>query len=215
MNHFELETFGLTDHENVRRRALSKYGAIGESLAKNYLGALLLPLYPPNKPVNTPHESGKKSQFSHSAIAFVHAGLSPSAYKKLLPFPTRINSIAKGLVGHLQDFLLMNVRNLRFSMGSRVVLVLCDVQLILCIARELDPEQELLCDQKQGPLWYRGLARGPDCAEVERMLNDIGARRIVVGHTRNEKVCPGVYPEAYQLRQYHRGSLRTATERSL
>ncbi len=127
VNPKELRMFGLTDHENVRRRALTKYGAIGKSLADNYLGALLLPLYPSNKPVNTPYDSGQESQFSHSAIAFVHAGLSPSTYKKLLPFPTHINSIAKGLVEHLQDFLLTNVKNLRFGMGSHVFFVLCDI----------------------------------------------------------------------------------------
>jgi hypothetical protein len=71
--------------------------------------------------------------------------------------------------------------------------------LILCAARELTPEQELLCDQEQGPLWYRGLAKAKssDCPQIERMLKDIGARRIVVGHTRNEMVCPGTYPDAY------------------
>ena len=198
MNPEELETFGSTDHENVRRRALSKYGQIGKSLANNYLGALLLPLYP-NRPVNTPyeHEQGEESQFSHSAIAFMHAGLCPSTYKELLPFPTRINTIAKGLVARLQDFLLTNVKNLPFtSMGSHFVF-LAVMFLIPCVGQDLTPEQKLLCDKKEGALWYRGLAGSPDCAKVEKMLKEIGARRIVVGHTRNEKVCPGVCPDTY------------------
>src|SRR6266576_3526095 len=93
---------------------------------------------------------------------------------------------------------------------------LCCVILILWVAREkVTPKEELLCGKERGLLWYRGLARNPDCAKVERMLKVIGARRIVVGHTRNEKMCPGAYPDAYRLRQYHRESLRTATERSL
>ncbi len=125
----ELKTFGLINHEKQRRRALTSDGSIGKSLANNYLGALLLPLYPPNKPVNTPYEAGKESQFSHSAIAFVHGGLSPSIYEKLLPFPTRINSIAKGLVQSLQKFLSTNTEKLRFGMGFHVVFfsVPCDV----------------------------------------------------------------------------------------
>ena len=97
VNPEELETFGSKDHENYRRRVLSS-GSIGRSLANNFLGALLLTLYPPDKPVNTPYEPEKQSQFSHSAIAFMHAGLDPSNYEKLLPFPARINSIAKDLV---------------------------------------------------------------------------------------------------------------------
>jgi hypothetical protein len=130
VNPEELKMFGLTDHENVRRQALTRNGLIGKSLADNYLGALLLPLYPPDRPVNTPyeHEPGKEPQFSHSAIAFMHAGLCPSTYKKLLPFPERINSIAQGLVEDLQGFISTNTGNRRFdSMGFHVVLLLCDI----------------------------------------------------------------------------------------
>ena len=69
--------------------------------------------------------------------------------------------------------------------------------LILCVAKYLlTPWQTLLCN-KDGPLWSRGLAAEPNCDEVEEMLNDIGARRIVVGHTMNQKVCPGVCPDSY------------------
>jgi hypothetical protein len=139
VNPEELKTFGETGHENInvlrdlRRQALSS-GAIGKSLAHNYLGALLLPL-DPSKPVNTPYEQEKvESQFSHSAIAFVHGGLRPAGkekrgYKKLLPFPTRINSIAQDLVQHLQSFLAGNIKRLRFGMASHIVLfsILSDV----------------------------------------------------------------------------------------
>ena len=122
VNPAELKTFGEKDPENVRRNALTPGGLIGKYLANDYLGALLLPLYP-NKPVNTPYGQEKESQpqFSHSAIAFVHAGLSPSTYKELLPFPTKINSVAKGLVNRLQKFLLTDAGEEPFGMGSHVV----------------------------------------------------------------------------------------------
>ena len=122
VNPAELKTFGEKDPENVRRNALTSDGLIGKYLANDYLGALLLPLYP-NKPVNTPYGQEKESQpqFSHSAIAFVHAGLSPSTYKKLLPFPTAINSMAKGLVNRLQELLLTDAGKEPLGMGSHVV----------------------------------------------------------------------------------------------
>ena len=128
MNPEELKTFGEKDPENVRRNALTSDGLIGKYLANDYLGALLLPLYP-SKAVNTPYDREKepRSQFSHSAIAFVHAGLCPSTYKKLGKFPTRINSIAKDLVKRLQDFLSTNTGNQPFGMGSHVVFLPCDV----------------------------------------------------------------------------------------
>ena len=63
----------------------------------------------------------------------------------------------------------------------------------------LTAREKLLCHKGRGPLWYRGLAErhGPDCAEVEKMLKKIGARRIVIGHTPNGEVCPGVYSDTY------------------
>ncbi len=69
--------------------------------------------------------------------------------------------------------------------------------MVLCIGeKDLTNEQTLLCDTVRGPLWYRGLATtSPNCDKVEKMLKVIGARRIVVGHTPNERVCPGVCPD--------------------
>ena len=67
--------------------------------------------------------------------------------------------------------------------------------LVLCVEQEgtLNPPQKLFWDAK-GPLWYRGLADSPNCGEVEKMLKNIGARRMVVGHTRDDEVRPGVIP---------------------
>jgi hypothetical protein len=110
----ELKTFKTEgDLEQTKRNRMEKLsiGFIGQAWANNYFAALLLPLYPPDKVVNTPYDPGKKgkSRFSHSAIAFVHGGLCPETYEQLLPFPEKINSIAKGLVARLQERLKRGV----------------------------------------------------------------------------------------------------------
>ena len=69
--------------------------------------------------------------------------------------------------------------------------------MVLCIDDEhLLPDEKLFWDYKNGPLLYRGYSRKSDvdCTEVEKILKEIGARRIIVGHT-PKKVCPGVCPD--------------------
>lgn len=49
----------------------------------------------------------------------------------------------------------------------------------------METEPESIVNDPHGPLWYRGLAEGGEAAgaEVEAVLQALGARRIVVGHT--------------------------------
>jgi hypothetical protein len=49
-----------------------------------------------------------------------------------------------------------------------------------------EQQRAMLSSSETGPLWYRGLAEGRDpdiTAEVTRILESIGARAIVIGHT--------------------------------
>lgn len=49
---------------------------------------------------------------------------------------------------------------------------------------KLDPALSRLYDGKTSPIWYRGYFNGQlDTAQVETLITQLGARRIVVGHT--------------------------------
>lgn len=91
-------------------------GAIGRAWATNYTTAARLPLHPSIGGPNTPFppqqslhiekDDGESSHnlgpLSHSALSFVHGGLSPT-YSNLAPFPSRINIVASALLHKLQS----------------------------------------------------------------------------------------------------------------
>lgn len=101
-------------------------GIIGRSWANNYTTASRLPLHPSIGPPNTPYPPAhakhvlyqkedvnmeeldlsfyhdENDPLSHSALSFVHGGLSPT-YPDLTPFPSRINGIAEKLLSKLQN----------------------------------------------------------------------------------------------------------------
>lgn len=54
--------------------------------------------------------------------------------------------------------------------------------------REPDPMTAVLAQDEDGPLWYRGLARGDPAlsAHVDALLRRHGVRRLVIGHTVTE-----------------------------
>jgi hypothetical protein len=97
-------------------------GRIGRSWATNYTTASRLPLHAYLGPPNTPYPPKSMKMhyekdsdgeldpsyyyesnqpLSHSAISFVHGGLSPT-YRELTPFPSRINKISDSLLAKLQ-----------------------------------------------------------------------------------------------------------------
>lgn len=95
----EIKTFGTVE----ARQEMISTGLIGRSWATNYTTASRLPLHPVLGPPNTPYPSSAfhSGPLSHSAISFVHGGLSPS-YSNLSPFPTKINDLSDSLLKKLQ-----------------------------------------------------------------------------------------------------------------
>ncbi|RDB26317.1 hypothetical protein Hypma_006636 [Hypsizygus marmoreus] len=177
----EIKTFGTVA---ARQHALST-GHIGRSWAANYTTASRLPLHPslgaPNAPY-PPHLYQKdaderayyeyyddKEPLSHSALSFVHGGLSPT-YKDLTPFPTKINEVSASLMAKLQRRVPPPPHPPNPYPGLPID----------------STQQEIELYDGNGPLWYRGWALESDekiCSEVEEVLAKTGTRRMIMGHT--------------------------------
>ncbi|KAJ7593324.1 Metallo-dependent phosphatase-like protein [Mycena floridula] len=164
----EIKTFGTV----AARQKMLSTGRIGRSWAKNYTTASRLPLHPSMGPLNTPYppKSMKDSlgPLSHSALAYVHGGLSPS-YSGLSPFPSRINELSDSLLHKLQN----RKQPPPHPPNPPVHL-----------PNPTAAEAELY--SANGPLWYRGWAYDPDevvCEKADEVLAKIGARRLIQGHT--------------------------------
>ncbi|KAJ3567473.1 hypothetical protein NP233_g6342 [Leucocoprinus birnbaumii] len=186
----ELATFGSI---TARQKQLST-GKIGRSWARNYTTAARLPLHPhiglPNTPFPPTHARHLHFQkdrddegaeldnsvyydedepLSHAALSFVHGGLSPT-YPDLVPFPKRINEIAKVFLRKLQ----YREQPLPHP-PSRYPGMPQDTSL-----------DEIHMYDANGPVWYRGWALGDEetvCEEVESVLARTGTRRMIMGHT--------------------------------
>jgi hypothetical protein len=150
-------------------------GRIGQSWLMNYTTTARVPLHPSLGPINAPFPSPSDSPFSHAALSFVHGGLAPD-YPSLLPYPTRINDIARSLLTRL------HARNPQ------------PVPRPGTPGPSLPPgttkeEHELYSGN--GPVWYRGWALADEqlvCARVEGVMRAIGVRRLIMGHTPDFKV---------------------------
>ena len=162
-------------------------GAIGQSLQKHFITALRLPLHPSAGIPNEPYNSNSKSPLSNAALVFVHAGLKFSKTQKkwLDNFPEKINKASASLLKWVQGLKITKPFHPPSMRLYVTQLYFCD----LVIEHMLTWEEEDLLDQFSGPLWYRDWAeKGPEaemevCHEVLTVLNIIGARIIIVGHT--------------------------------
>ncbi|KII85209.1 hypothetical protein PLICRDRAFT_45370 [Plicaturopsis crispa FD-325 SS-3] len=164
----EIKTFGSV---TARQEELAT-GRIGRAWAANYSTASRVPLHPSLGPVNAPYpsSSASSSALSHSAISFVHGGLSP-AYPDLTPFPSAINTLAASLLDKLQHRAQFPPPHPPAPYPG------------------LPPgttEAEAGLMGGIGPVWYRGWALGSEedvCREVGEVLERTGVRRMVMGHT--------------------------------
>lgn len=164
----EIATFGGVE---ARQKMLAT-GHIGRAWAKNYTIAGRLPLHPslgaPNTPF--PNDAMSESPLSHTALSFVHGGLSPT-YSDLTPFPSRINEIGASLLTKLQHRTPQPAPHPPHpypGMPSSAT------------------REEIALYESNGPLWYRGWALGSDsqvCTDVEKVLEKTGTRRMIMGHT--------------------------------
>lgn len=178
-------------------------GRIGRAWATNYTTAARLPLHPSLGPPNTPYppyhlsinfqkdseeeeifhhtyEPSDDEPLAHSALSFVHGGLSPS-YRNSAPFPTRINELSDSLLGKLQSRLQPSPHPPAPYPGLP--------------HGTTAPEAELY--SANGPLWYRGWATEDDetvCSQVDGVLAKTGTRRMIMGHTPDFHVCSGASP---------------------
>ena len=172
----EIDTFGSV---SARQKNIAS-GPIGRAWAHNYTTAGRLPLHPSLGPSNTdfpPSSSLSDSErqrilgspLSHAALSFVHGGLAPN-YPHLQPYPSAINTIAASLLHKLQT------------------------QTPLPPPYPPNPYpglpgatwEEVKLYGSDGPLWFRGWALENEqqvCKDVDGVLQQIGVRRMIMGHT--------------------------------
>ncbi|KAG6908677.1 hypothetical protein DXG01_003691 [Tephrocybe rancida] len=181
----EIKTFGTVSE----RQTFISSGRIGRTWATNYTTTSRLPLHPSLGPPNTPFPPESKHlhyqkedteldtsyyydahlPLSHSALSFVHGGLSPT-YQDLTPFPTRINELSDSLLEKLQTRTPPPPHPPAKYPG---------------LPQSSTQAEKALYDAN-GPLWYRGWALDSEekvCADVEPVLAKTGTRRMIMGHT--------------------------------
>ncbi|KAJ7158618.1 Metallo-dependent phosphatase-like protein [Mycena filopes] len=180
----EINTFGSV----AARQKMLSTGRIGRAWAQNYTATSRLPLHPHLGPPNTPfppeghplhfqkEDDDDASRYydaseplSHSALSFVHGGLSPT-YSNLSPFPTKINALSDSLLRKLQHRVQPPPSPPNPYPGLP--------------QGSTHAEHELY--DANGPFWYRGWATDPEskaCVDVEKVLARTGTRRMIMGHT--------------------------------
>ncbi|KAJ7761916.1 Metallo-dependent phosphatase-like protein [Mycena maculata] len=181
----EINTFGSV----AARQKMISTGRIGRAWAQNYTATSRLPMHPHLGPPNTPFPPEDHVHFrrddddeddhsryydasqplSHSALSFVHGGLSPK-YSNLAPFPTKINALSSSFLSKLQNRVQPPPHPPHPYPG---------------LPHGTTREEAELYDAN-GPFWYRGWATDSEekaCVDVDKVLARTGTRRMIMGHT--------------------------------
>lgn len=191
----EIKTFGSVP----ARVKMLQTGRIGRAWAANYSITSRVPLHPPMGPgsafpnassyahdaqsvswdtslssPSAPSTQSLSNPLSHAALSFVHGGLAPT-YPHLTPYPDKINALGRTLLQRLQTRAFPPPHPPAPYAG---------------LPHDASPEEHSLY-MDSGPLWYRGWAQNPTaaaCKEVDEVLEMIGVRRLIMGHTPNFEV---------------------------
>ncbi|KAJ6540088.1 Metallo-dependent phosphatase-like protein [Mycena sp. CBHHK59/15] len=187
----EINTFGSV----AARQKMLSTGRIGRAWATNYTATSRLPLHSHLGPPNTPfppedhalhfqkdddeeeNDIGRyydpSHPLSHSALSFVHGGLSPT-YSNLSPFPTKINRLSTSFLAKLQN-----------CPQPPATARIHRAHIQDCHKVSTTREEAELYDAN-GPFWYRRWATDSEekaCIDVEKVLARTGTRRMIMGHT--------------------------------
>lgn len=148
-------------------------GSIGSAWAQNYTVTSRIPLHPSSgTPFSDYTPSRSPHALSHASISFVHGGLSPMFVETHgTPYPSNINALGALLLRRCQT---RNPQPPPHPPGAYT---------------GLPPDAtsaEKVLYGSDGPLWYRGWAMDGEravCSKVGKVLEQIGARRMIMGHT--------------------------------
>lgn len=148
-------------------------GRIGKAWQQNYSITSRVPLHPSMGPTDLDYDPSTESTspLSRAALSFVHGGLSPT-YEHLTPYPSRINALGARLLQRLMDREFPEPHPPHPYGG---------------LPDDATPEEKSLYEA-EGPLWYRGWAMDGEqevCEKVDDVLQRIGVRRLIMGHTPN------------------------------
>ncbi|EGG06288.1 uncharacterized protein MELLADRAFT_74879 [Melampsora larici-populina 98AG31] len=167
----DIETFG---GKKNRRKLMSSEGWIGESWLKNYNTTARVPyilstdsnlnqvpIDPSTYFETFQDKSSKPNPFLNSAIAFVHGGITPEYAKIGI---SEINRIG-------QSFLNRSLQNPKPTGG---------------LPSDTTMEEKMFYSS-HGPLWERSYALEENeemiCDQIEKTINLLNVRRLVMGHT--------------------------------
>ncbi|GJJ14829.1 hypothetical protein Clacol_009097 [Clathrus columnatus] len=180
----EIETFGGVAK---RQFALSLKGFPGAAWATNYTTVSRIPLHPTSGAPNADY-APNTSPLSHAAYSFMHGGISPHIAKQYgTPYPSRLNDVGASLLRRCQTRKPPPPHPPAPYHGLP----------------SDSPREEHDFYGAEGPVWYRGWAELPDqvvCSAVDQVIELIGVKRLIMGHTPNFKRSACIYARICLIR---------------
>lgn len=171
----DIATFGSVE----KRQAALTTGFIGSAWAQNYTVASRVPLHPfSGAPFSDYSPSSSPNPLSHASLSFMHGGLSPAfAEVHGSPYPSTINALGASLLHRCRKRSPLPPPHPPAPYAG--------------LPPGSTPAEHFLYSS-DGPLWYRGWAMDDThavCNRVGKIMEKIGVRRLIMGHTPDFEVC--------------------------
>lgn len=165
----EIDTFGSV----AKRQAAISTGPIGSAWAQNYTVASRVPLHPSSgTPFSDYTLSSASNALSHASLSFMHGGLSPEFVETHgTPYPSSINALGASLLHRCRTRSPQPPPHPPAPYAG--------------LPPDSTPAEHSLYGS-EGPLWYRGWAMDSErtvCSRVGDVMEKIGVRRLIMGHT--------------------------------
>jgi hypothetical protein len=169
----DIDSFGGSKE---RQEIWSSKGWLGQTLVGNYSITSRVPLHPTagSSPLEDfKPESTHLHPLWNAALSFVHGGLHPEL-PFLTPYPSKINSLGNSLVKRIHRRQPIPPPHPPAEYPG---------------LPQDTPGDEYEIYGANGPLWFRGWAQAEEtdqfCATAQNVIDTIGVRRLIMGHTPN------------------------------